>query len=142
MTNCKSTVQILKMYEATLTWAAQLHVVQKVTRTRILLTEREKLSKLSSVIQPVWRSRALRTSTKIRMLHTTGKSTLLYGSETWRETATSNSKIQTFINRCLRNILGIWWPEKISNTISGIGPINNLQKFKSDQGSRNRQGKL
>lgn len=73
------------------------------------------------------------TSTKIRMFNTTGKSTL-YASETWRETAISNSKIQTFINRCLRNILGIWWPEKISNTISGIGPINNPYNFKSDEG--------
>ena len=24
-------------------------------------------------------------------------------------------KLQVYINKCLRNILGIWWPERISN---------------------------
>jgi hypothetical protein len=24
-------------------------------------------------------------------------------------------KLQTFVNRCLRNILGIWWPRIITN---------------------------
>ncbi|KAJ8364105.1 hypothetical protein SKAU_G00129360 [Synaphobranchus kaupii] len=40
---------------------------------------------------------------------------LLYGSETWRVTNITTNKLQTFINRCLRHILNIRWPEKISN---------------------------
>jgi len=41
------------------------------------------------------------------------KSVLLYGSETWKEMKTTAS--QTFVNRCLRQILNIYWPEVISN---------------------------
>ena len=40
---------------------------------------------------------------------------MLYGSETWRTTKTNRNKLQTFTNRCLRNILGIRWPDVISN---------------------------
>ena len=67
------------------------------------------------MLWPVWRSRALRTGTKIKIFNSNVKSVLLYGSETWRETVASISTLQTFVNRCLRNILGIRWPEKISN---------------------------
>ena len=49
--------------------------------------------------------------TKIRIL----KSILLYGSETWRLTKKIISQLQTFTNRRLRYILGVWWPKKISN---------------------------
>ena len=35
------------------------------------------------------------------------KSVLLYGSETWRETVNSSKCSQTFVNKCLRNILNI-----------------------------------
>ncbi|RUS81369.1 hypothetical protein EGW08_010867 [Elysia chlorotica] len=35
--------------------------------------------------------------------------------ETWRVTKTNSKKIQGFTNRCLRNILGVHWPEVISN---------------------------
>ena len=67
------------------------------------------------MLWPVWRSRALRTSTKIKIFNTNVKSVLIYGSETWRETVASCNSIQTFVNRCLRNILGNRWPNKISN---------------------------
>ena len=40
---------------------------------------------------------------------------LLYGSDTWRLTKRIISKLQTFINRRLRYIMGIWWPRRISN---------------------------
>ena len=43
------------------------------------------------------------------------RSVLLYGSETWRVTKTNAHKLQTFIDRCLRNILNIRWPEVVSN---------------------------
>ena len=42
-------------------------------------------------------------------------SVLLYGSETWRTTKSSTKRVQTFVNRCLRKILNIYWPQKISN---------------------------
>ena len=43
------------------------------------------------------------------------KLALLYGSETWRMNATPISKVQTFVNSCLRKILQIHWPERITN---------------------------
>ena len=38
-----------------------------------------------------------------------------YDSETWRSTKLLTKKLQTFINKCLRKILNIHWPEVISN---------------------------
>lgn len=67
------------------------------------------------ILQPIWRSSALSLHNKIRIFNTNVKSVLLYGSETWRTTKTNRNKLQTFINRCLRNILNIRWPEVISN---------------------------
>lgn len=50
------------------------------------------------------------------MFHT-NKSVLLYGSETWREGDINSMKsIQVFVNKCLRNILGIRWLDTISNS--------------------------
>ena len=43
------------------------------------------------------------------------KSVLLYGCETCLVTNEIQRKIQTFVNRCLRYILRIWWPNIISN---------------------------
>ena len=43
------------------------------------------------------------------------KPVLLYGAETWRASVTNIKKLQSFTNNCLRRILGIHWPDKISN---------------------------
>ncbi|RUS76284.1 hypothetical protein EGW08_015956 [Elysia chlorotica] len=66
-------------------------------------------------LRSVWSSSALAQHNKIRIFNSNVKSVLLYGSETWRTTKTNTQKLQTFINRCLRNILNIRWPEVISN---------------------------
>ena len=76
---------------------------------------KRKAQQAFAMLRPVWRSRALRTRTKLRIFNTNVKSVLLYGSETWRETASSMKSVQVFINKCLRNILGIRWPDTISN---------------------------
>ena len=68
-----------------------------------------------NTLRPIWRSAALSPRNKIRIFNTNLKSVLLYGSETWRVTKTNTNKLQTFTNRCLRNILNIRWPEIISN---------------------------
>ena len=64
-----------------------------------------------NTLRPIWRSTAFSLHNKIRILNTNVKSVLLYGSENSRVTKTH--KLQTFINRCLRNILNIKWPEVI-----------------------------
>ena len=67
------------------------------------------------MLKKIWNSREIGISTKVRLFNSNVKSVLLYGAETWRTTKASMKKIQTFINQCLRNILGFHWPEKISN---------------------------
>ncbi|XP_056022192.1 uncharacterized protein LOC130055046 [Ostrea edulis] len=76
---------------------------------------KRKAQQAFAMLRPVWRSKAPRTRTKIRIFNINVKSVLLYGSETWRETSTSMKSVQVFVNKCLRNILGIRWPDVISN---------------------------
>jgi len=40
---------------------------------------------------------------------------LLYDAETWRRTKLLDKKLQVFVNNCLRQIIRIRWPDKISN---------------------------
>lgn len=40
---------------------------------------------------------------------------LLYGCETWKVSESLCRKLQVFDNKCLRQILKIFWPERISN---------------------------
>ena len=40
---------------------------------------------------------------------------LLYGWETWRMTKADENKLDTFQHKCLRRILKICWPMKVSN---------------------------
>ena len=35
--------------------------------------------------------------------------------ETWRVTTASTKQVQSFINKCLRRILRVYWPEVITN---------------------------
>ena len=66
-------------------------------------------------LQTIWKSRELSQRTKIRIFNSIVKSVLLYGAETWRITKATVAKVQTFINSCLRRILRVHWPDKISN---------------------------
>ncbi|KAL9978171.1 hypothetical protein ACROYT_G015662 [Oculina patagonica] len=68
-----------------------------------------------TILTPVWRSKVISRKTKLRLFNTNVKSVLLYGSETWRVTKANSAKLQTFINKCLRSIMGIHWPEVITN---------------------------
>ena len=66
-------------------------------------------------LKPVWRNRNIRLNTKLRLFNSNVKTVLLYGCETWRHTKALDQKLQVCINNCLRQILRIRWPEKISN---------------------------
>ena len=67
------------------------------------------------MLMPVWKEKCIRLPTKLRILNINVKSALLYGSETWKSMKLLTQKLQTFINKCLRKILNIRWPEVISN---------------------------
>ena len=66
-----------------------------------------------AILGPVWRSKVISRKTKLRIFNTNVKPALLYGSETWRATKETSRKLQSFVNRCPRSIMGIHWPEVI-----------------------------
>ncbi|KAG7296251.1 hypothetical protein JYU34_021366 [Plutella xylostella] len=66
-------------------------------------------------LKPVWTSRIITRRTKIRVFNSNVKSVLLYGCETWLVKNEVTSRLQVFVNKCLRRILGIYWPRTISN---------------------------
>ena len=66
-------------------------------------------------LKPVWNSRNILIKTKLNIFNSNVKSVLLYGSETWTHTKGLVSKLQVFVNTCLRQILRIRWPDTISN---------------------------
>ena len=63
----------------------------------------------------IWKSTQYSTRTKIRLYWSCVVSTLLYGSECWRITETDLSKLRAFHTTCLRRILRICWPRKVTN---------------------------
>ena len=63
----------------------------------------------------IWRSALYGTNTKLKLYQSCVVSTLLYGSESWRMTEADLTKLCSFHTTCLRRILRILWPEKISN---------------------------
>ena len=66
-------------------------------------------------LNSVWRSPVIRSKTKLKIFNSNVKSVLLYGSETWLMTDKLRSRLQTFINKCLRKVLRIFWPNWITN---------------------------
>ncbi|VDO50661.1 unnamed protein product [Schistosoma margrebowiei] len=65
----------------------------------------------------IWNSKQLSTNIKVRIFNMNVKSVLLYEAETWRTTTTITKEVQVFINSCLREILNIYWPDTISNSL-------------------------
>ena len=68
-----------------------------------------------SMLNTVWRSQIIRRKTKLRIFNSNVKSVLLYGSETWLMTEKIRARLQTFINKCLRKVMCIFWPNWITN---------------------------
>ena len=52
----------------------------------------------------------------MKLLKSNVLSVLLYGSETWKMTKGDEKILDTFLHKCIRSILKIYWPEKITNT--------------------------
>lgn len=67
------------------------------------------------MMSPIWRASNISLNTKIRLFNSNVKTILLYGCETWKTTKDLLHKLQVFTNSCLRHILRIRWPDKITN---------------------------
>lgn len=68
-----------------------------------------------SQLNKIWDSKILRQKTKIKIFNSNVKSILLYGSETWFLNKKQENKLQVFINKCLKRIFKIFWPNTIRN---------------------------
>ena len=66
-------------------------------------------------LRNIWNSNSISQKTKLRLFKSNILSILLFGCESWKVTSTITHKLQTFVNRCLRKILKIHWPDTISN---------------------------
>lgn len=66
-------------------------------------------------LSKTWRSNEYSTKTKLNIFSACVLSVLLYGCETWLVTEEIKRKIEVFVNRCLRIILRIFWPNTVSN---------------------------
>jgi hypothetical protein len=56
-------------------------------------------------LKKIWSSPCFSTQTKIRLFNSLVISVLTYGSETWKTTEGDKRKLDTFQNRCLRQLL-------------------------------------
>ena len=63
------------------------------------------------MLKNIWKSKQVGTNTKLRIFNSNVLDILLYGAECWKLT----TRIETFQNKCLRKILGMFWPRRISN---------------------------
>lgn len=63
----------------------------------------------------IWRSHQLSLRLKLKIFRSNVVSVLLYGSETWRNVQSLICRLQVFVNKCLRKICGIFYPNVISN---------------------------
>ena len=67
-------------------------------------------------LHTLWKNKNILMKTKIRIFNINVKSVRSYGCETWKVVRQITNKLQTFVNRCLRRIMGIRWPKIRSNT--------------------------
>jgi hypothetical protein len=63
----------------------------------------------------IWKNKNVRMKTKLNILNSNGTAVFLFGCETWKVTNSITQKLQSFINRRLRRILNVRWPDVISN---------------------------
>ena len=66
-------------------------------------------------LKSIWKNSSISLKTKVGIFKSNVLSVLLYGAESWKVTKSVCKKIEVFQNKCLSRILGIYWPNKISN---------------------------
>ena len=66
-------------------------------------------------LKNIWKTSDISRKTKIGIYNSCVLSVLLYGAECWRMTEGDIRRLSSFHNGCLRKILRIFWPNKISN---------------------------
>ncbi|XP_048478528.1 uncharacterized protein LOC125488872 [Plutella xylostella] len=87
------------------TGGTEVDVISRIAKARATFAQ----------LRPIWQSQKLTRRVKLKIFRSNVKSVLLYGCETWKVTKAISHQLQVFVNRCLRRILRIYWPNKISN---------------------------
>ena len=67
------------------------------------------------MLRSIWKNKNLSLNTKVRIFKSNVLSVLLYGAECWKTTVVIEQKLEVFQTKCLRRILGIFWPNTIRN---------------------------
>ena len=63
----------------------------------------------------IWKITAFSKKTKLKLYNSYVLHVLIYGSECWRMTDKDINRLSSFHNTCLRKIMKMFWPNKISN---------------------------
>jgi len=68
-------------------------------------------------VDKLWTSQIFGRAMKVKTFNSNvkAKAVLLYASQSWTVTQMTVDRIQVFINKCLRRILNIHWPDRITN---------------------------
>ena len=81
-----------------------------------------------AALKNIWKTNKISNRTKIRLFKSNVLSVLIYAAESWKVTKSICQMLEVFQNKCLRKILRIYWPNKISNTDlherTGMQPIS------------------
>jgi hypothetical protein len=110
-------------------------VVDKYGGTEKDVSRRLSLARNAFVtLRPVWKSGKYSTTTKIRLFNSNVMPVLLYGAEMWRITGTDSKRLDVLQRTCLRRILGVFWPQTISNeelySRTGTTPVSETIKMR------------
>ena len=85
-------------------------------------------------LKKVWNSSQYRRKTKLRILRSNVLSVLLYGCETWKMTDDDERKLDTFVHKCRRRILKVYWPIVMSNDdikeLAGMEKVSTEIRFR------------
>ena len=82
----------------------------------IIIIIRKSATVMAKLNKRVWQNIHLTMNTRLKVNQAYVTSILLCESETWTPSARQEAKLNTFHLRCLRQILGITWQDRIINT--------------------------
>ena len=88
-------------------------------------------------LNKVWNSSVYRMKTKLKIFESNVISVLLYGCEAWKMNKYNEKRIDTFVQKCLRRILKIFYPNMISN--DELYKLANIQKVSTTIQYRRRR---